>query len=344
MHTSFITRRYTSVFLVLFIFILSGCTKNPTGEKELTCTELPIAYSAVTHMAYDKGFISEEGLDYKLISVPAGPDVVTALRSGGDKAADCGTIAITPVITMIGGGGHPVVLATIMKSNQRVQLIAHLTSGITEDPTTLKGKKLGYVARTVGEVYLSKLLEKGGLSEKDVTLINGKPADLKALFLRGDIDAAILWEPFVAQAVRESKNQEGEKGDMLGDPVVYVDPTLYTLRFNIVTTEEKLHEKREQILKFLRASIKAGYFIEENPKEARKLTEDWLKLGGSDLDGFFETTSFRVYLNVPEIKTAMNDELEWLRNRQPDTTVPKDLSPYVDASLLKSIAPDRVKE
>lgn len=313
------------------------------GDASLRFAQLPISYSAVTQTAEMERYFKAEGLDLQLISLPAGPDVVTALRGG--SAADVGGIAITPMVTMIGAGGEPVIIATTLTSNRQAKLVTFSKSGITENPSTLKGKRIGVVRNTVGEIYLSRLLKKGGLGNQDLTLINGRPADLRSLLLRGEIDAAVLWDPFIVQAEREYRLQLAEgKAAPRGDPLVLVDPTLYTLAFNIVTTRDKLSQKKEALVKMLRAAIKAEAYMRDNPKQAQAALEKWLNLEPGDLGDFFATTEFRVQLNVSQVKKWCREELEWLREGRPDTRTPEDLSPFVDASLLRSIDPDRVHE
>lgn len=313
------------------------------AEGELRAVELPISYSAVTHVAKEKGYIGDEGLDYRVISVPAGPDIISGLRAGGGRSADVGSIAVTPIIVMIGAGDHPVVLATGIESNMRVQLVTFANSGITEDPRTLEEKRVGFVGSTVGEIYLSRLLETVGMTEQDIRSVDGRPADLKSLLLRGDLDAAVLWDPFVAQAQREGrKRMKNDRTWERGEPQVYVDPSLYNLTFNIVAMRSKVEEKRPQIIRFLKACVKAGDFIEEHPDEAQGMLEGWLNLKPGDLSHFMETTSFRVHLDVPQMKEDMRGELQWLRKRAPSTVIPEDLSDFIDPSLLAEIDADRV--
>jgi NitT/TauT family transport system substrate-binding protein len=335
------------LILVMTVIVLSQiyCTKEPDQSTSLLFAQLPITYSAVTYMAEAKGYFKEEGLNYLSISVPAGPDVVTALRGTGSSAADAGGIAITPVITMIGAGVHPVVVATTLSSNRQAKLVTFSHTGITQDPTTLKGKRIGVTRNTNGDIYLSRLLRKGGLNRQDATLVNGRPADLRGLLVRGELDAAVLWDPFVVQTVREYRLQLNDnKIPSRGDPLIWVDSTLHTLAFNIVTTQSKLAKNRDQIIRMLRATIKAENYIRQNRKEAQALLERWLNLQTGDLDDFFATTEFHVHLDVPQLKHWMKEELEWLRETRPDAKRPDDLSNYVDATLLQSVEPNRVKE
>ena len=104
---------------------------------------------------------------------------------------------------MIAAGEHPVVLATTMVSTEDVRLLYFTGAGIGADPATLKGKRVGLVKNTVGDIYLSRLLAKAGLNQSDVSVVHARPADLKSLLLSGELDAATLWDPFVTQPIRE---------------------------------------------------------------------------------------------------------------------------------------------
>jgi NitT/TauT family transport system substrate-binding protein len=331
--------------ILIAVLLLRGRGPSTDPAKTLRFAQIPITYSAVTFIAEANGYLKEEGLDYSSISVPAGPDVVTALKGTGQNAAGAGAIAITPVITMIGASDHPVIVATTLTSNRQVKLVTFSQTGITEDPATLKGKRIGVTKNTNGDIYLSRLLRKGGLRAEDATLVNGRPSDLRGLLIRGEIDAAILWDPFVVQAIREYRSQvEGRKITSRGEPEMFVDPTLATLAFNIVTTEDKLANNREQLIRMLRALIKAEEFMRQHPKDAQALLEKWLNLQSGDLDDFFSTTEFHIYLDSAQTKQWMKEELAWLRENRPDAKVPDDLSSFVDTSLLKSVDASRVKE
>lgn len=324
---------------VAFWFFLST-PDSPESESapsgplpELRFAQLPISYSAVTHLAEDLDSY-QDVLRYVTQSVPAGPDVVAALRNRGPGGAHAGGIAVTPVITMIAAGETPVVLATTLRSNQRVRLVTFSGRGITDDPGTLRGKRVGVVLNTVGDIYLDRLLQSGGLARDEVTLVNGRPADLRNLLLNGELDAAVLWDPFVTQAVRLYNAREDKT---LGEIEVLLDPALYDLAFNIVTTRDRVAEKREELKKLIAASAAAGQFMQGSPAEAQSRLETWLGLESGDLDHFMGTTSFEVYLDAEQMKQWMKEELMWLQGRRPEIEIPADFSPYVDESLLLEV-------
>ena len=117
---------------------------------------------------------------------------------------------------------------------------------------------------------------------------------------------------------------------------------MHTHAFKIVTTRAKAQANRDALIRLLRGAICAERYIAANRTGAQAELERWLKLEPGDLDDFFATTQFRVELDVPQIRSWMRAELEWLRERNPQTAVPDDLGRYVDPSFLMAVEPDRV--
>ena len=338
-----VTPTYLRIMVTLAVVISCSC-RQQTDQQQLKLAQIPITYSAVTYLAGERGYVKQEELALQVISVPAGPDVVTALKGTGENSADAGGIAITPVITMIAAGAEPVVIATTLESSRQAKLVTFSVKGIDGRPATLRGKRIGVTKNTNGDIYLSRLLRKGGLVASDVTLVNGRPADLRGLLLRDEIDAAVLWDPFVVQAVREYRQRVGPReGWRRGQPAVLVDPSLHTLAFNIVTTRAKLERKRPELLKLLRASIAAEKFIAENRQEAQAALEKWLGLQEGDLNDFFRTTEFHVHADAPQLSQWMQEELRWLKEAHPEVNVPADYRRFIDTSLLSEVAMDRVR-
>ena len=334
-------RQMRCAIAFLAFLAATSCSRSQPATADrlsLQLVQLPISYSAVTHIAEAQGYFKQVGLEFTAVSVPAGPDVVTALRRHTSDAPAAGTIAITPVATLVGAGETPVVLATTLRSNQQAKLVTFRGTGITDDASTLRGKRVGVVRFTNGDIYLSRLLKKAGLTERDIRVVSGRPPDLASLLLNGELDAAVLWDPYVAQVLKGRTT----KTESRGEAVALVDPSLHTLAFNIVTTRDRLPSHRKALEKLLQACIMAEKYIAEHRDEAQRETERWLKLSPGDLDDFFRTTEFRVDLQTTKIERWIGEELLWLGERTPDISKPSDFSAFVDASVLKAIDPGRV--
>jgi taurine transport system substrate-binding protein len=63
------------------------------------------------------------------------------------------------------------------------------------DLAGLKGKKIGTPFASTAHYSLLAALQKAGVAEADVKLVDLEPPDIQAAWDRGDIDAAYVWEP-----------------------------------------------------------------------------------------------------------------------------------------------------
>jgi sulfonate transport system substrate-binding protein len=68
----------------------------------------------------------------------------------------------------------------------------------------LKGKKVALNKGSNVHFLLVKLLEKAGVQYKDIDTVFLTPADARAAFERGSVDAWAIWEPFFAAAQRQT--------------------------------------------------------------------------------------------------------------------------------------------
>ncbi len=89
-------------------------------------------------------------------------------------------------------------------SDATMALIASEASGIRKgDLASLRGKRIAASFGTINHLYALALLEKGGLTPNDVTLVNTPPPDMTVALLSKGIDAFAAWDPWPIVAVRD---------------------------------------------------------------------------------------------------------------------------------------------
>ena len=69
--------------------------------------------------------------------------------------------------------------------------------------SALKGKPINLVELSVSHYLLARALEKSGMSEKDVRVVNTADADLVAAFGTADVNAIVTWNPLLAEAEKQ---------------------------------------------------------------------------------------------------------------------------------------------
>ncbi|WP_210498041.1 ABC transporter substrate-binding protein, partial [Pantoea ananatis] len=78
----------------------------------------------------------------------------------------------------------------------------------------LKGKRVALNKGSDVNYLLVSALEQAGLKYKDITPVYLPPADARAAFQRGAVDAWVIWDPYLAEVettagARLLKNAEG---------------------------------------------------------------------------------------------------------------------------------------
>jgi sulfonate transport system substrate-binding protein len=124
----------------------------------------------------------------------------------------------------------------------------------------LKGKKIGF-AKAAGVHYLLiAALDKAGLSFKDIEPAYLTPADGRAAFEKGAIDAWVVWDPFLAAAQRQSKVR------VLADGTGIASYQRYYL------ASSKFARARPDVLRLVYAELeKTGKWVKQNPTAAATL-------------------------------------------------------------------------
>lgn len=71
------------------------------------------------------------------------------------------------------------------------------------DVAGLKGERINLVELSVSHYLLARALDKSGLAEKDVTVVNTSDADMVAAFKSPDVATVVTWNPLLAEVVAE---------------------------------------------------------------------------------------------------------------------------------------------
>jgi sulfonate transport system substrate-binding protein len=126
----------------------------------------------------------------------AGPVQLEALNVG---SIDFGDVGEAPPI-FAQAAGAPLVYAGATVPRPRLEAIIVPKGSPIQTVADLKGKKVAYNKGSNVQYFLVKLLQKNGLQYSDVQSIFLPPADARAAFEKGAVDAWIIWDPFLAAA------------------------------------------------------------------------------------------------------------------------------------------------
>ncbi|MFD1332475.1 aliphatic sulfonate ABC transporter substrate-binding protein [Methylopila musalis] len=121
----------------------------------------------------------------------------------------------------------------------------------------LKGRKVAVTKGAGSHYLLLAALTKAGLSIKEITPAYLTPADGRAALIGGNVDALVVWDPFLASAQAQSGARVLQNGDGLSSYKRYY------------LTTDSFAKRDGAILDTIVAQLKAkGEWVKAHPKEA----------------------------------------------------------------------------
>jgi sulfonate transport system substrate-binding protein len=136
------------------------------------------------------------GVTIKWTEFTAGPVQLEALNVGSIDFGDVGEAP--PIFAQAAGAPLAYVAATVPRPKAEGVLLPK--GSPIRSVADLKGKKIALNKGSNVHYFLVKLLEKHGLKYADVNVVFLPPADARAAFEKGSIDAWVIWDPFLAAA------------------------------------------------------------------------------------------------------------------------------------------------
>ncbi|MGC4397009.1 sulfonate ABC transporter substrate-binding protein [Hydrogenophaga crocea] len=200
-------------------FVLTGAAAAATTALP-AFAQSPASAPRVLRVGHQKGLLSllkgrgtlerrlaPLGVKLSWTEFTAGPVQLEALNVGSIDFGDVGEAP--PIFAQAAGAPLAYVAATVPRPAAEAVLLPK--DSPIKTVADLKGKRVAYNKGSNVHYFLVKLLEKHGLKYEDVQSVFLPPADARAAFERGAVDAWVIWDPFLAAA------EVGLNGRILAD-------------------------------------------------------------------------------------------------------------------------------
>ena len=253
--------------------------------------------------------------------------------------AEFALAATTPTALALAGlldgtKGQPApiaVLASIALSNQSHYVVSPAGHGI-QTPADLVGRRVAIMHGTSSHFGWTQFTAFHGLDDADIELINMPVADMAAGLKAGDIDAAVIWQPWDL-SLRQA----------LDDPVTILPMRmLYTINWLLLAHRDFISEHPDVAERVLRAYVKAIELIDSDPVRAAQLHSAAIGVEVDALAPLAERMLWRVSMNW-SVLVNLGTQFEWLASwpslSEIVTPQPRD---YLFAQPLKRVAPELV--
>jgi NitT/TauT family transport system substrate-binding protein len=234
--------------LYLLLLLIVVATKGETAERFFISIPGPTLSYVPLYYAQEKGFFSQEGLELHVLVV-RGIIGVSSLMSGEiDVTCHAGS-GFSAALR-----GIPIKIISVTRDRPIHELI--VGPSITSS-TDLKGKAIavGSLEGTAA-VMTRRILQAKGLDpQKDVTLLSmDTPARLQSL-MTGKVSGAMMTPPSTYLAMDQGYKVFGRGRDYMR-----------FLQTGVVATDTYIKQRRESLVRFLRAWNRALKFYQDNPE------------------------------------------------------------------------------
>jgi sulfonate transport system substrate-binding protein len=307
-------KRLLNALLVMFIGILIG-TAFPAfvAADEIRIATQPIPHYSPIFVAKQKKWIEEElkkagfpAVTVKWASFAAGPPINESFAAGQQ---DFGFLGDTPAIIAKSAGINTKAVALTADGPKSLAVVVPANSAI-KSPKDLKGRKVAVVKGSYAHHLLVLVLQKGGLTPGDIRLINLSQADIATAIVKGDIDAAAIWEPLITRLETQGIARVLADGTGIKKGVLV-----------IVASNDFLQKHRGQAKAVLKAYQRGADFIKSNPKEAAQLIASDVSLPADLLLKVFTKFNFNPAIRAEDIEELKKSEAFMRSNNLIKTSV-----------------------
>lgn len=289
----------TIVFIgIISMLLFSYYNKLPTGavvseREKITIAQTISPKGALFTIAEENGYFAEEGLDVNVKKFTAGRLALDTLLS---KDVQFANVADVPIMSAGLNNQKILVIATIVKTSNDVKVVARKDHGITK-PIDLKDKKVAIFAGTSSDIFAYYFLKVNGLNVKDINIINLRPEEMPVALARGDIDAYIVWEPFVYNGANLIGNNS----------IIFSNSKIYPNTFNVVVNADFAYKNPDTLKKLLKTLLKADNFIQKNRNQSIKIVADSLGMDNKVLAQIWDDYNFEVSLDKSLVSNLEKD-------------------------------------
>lgn len=319
----------SGVLLAAALLAMVACNPRAAPAPErLVVAAVRQPATSLLFVARDAGCFDAERLAVEERGFELGRDAVAVLREGG---ADVAVAYQTPTVQAAAEDGRIRVLTALHTSTRNTRVVARRAVA-SEDPSSLRGARIGLARGSNAEFFVDRFLDVGGVPRAAVTIVDLAPAASVDGLARGALDAAVLSDPWAARA---------EQALGAGGRVFQTD--LYTEMSLLVTRADVLSSREPALRRLLRGLACGERHARARPQAALAAVQRrFPEVGGEDLRDQLARVTWGLGLDHL-LLGVLRDEAEWLAAAQSLGDARRlDLARLVVRGPLEAVEPDAV--
>ena len=272
-------KAFIAIISLLFVAFSYSCKTKSIEKEVIRLGYVPIADAAQIFIAIEKGFFSDQNIEIEFEQLNSGARILEAVSTG---SVEIGLTSYVPLVLSNASGLQLQAItggAVEDKTHPEHAMLVHKDSPI-KSITDLVGKTIALNGRrNIDHMILQELLEKNGLREGQVKIIEIPFPRMESVLSSKEIDVASMIEPYVTRSIEHGNTR------LLIHNFLAVHDNIPIACY--AAKKEWIGKNRQLLRRFKTAFKKATLFCLSNSEETKtiiakytQLTEDEIRKVG----------------------------------------------------------------
>jgi NitT/TauT family transport system substrate-binding protein len=204
-------------------------------------------------VADSKGWFKEAGLNVELVDTNS--DFTGSQEDVANGKLDTQDFYVTDLVRYAAQGKE---LAMVLNTDSSIGAEALVAQQGINEIADLKGKKVGVEEGSATEYMLYTLLQQKQMNFDDIERVTETTERLPERFLKGELDAVVLWDPYMTEALARPGSKK------LWD----TSKTPGIVSAGFVFRKDFIKTRRDDVTKFVQVWQRTTEYIKANPAES----------------------------------------------------------------------------
>ena len=279
-------RRWLAALLGACLALSAGLTQaaDPAGTVRIGFQKAGLLAVLKAQGSLDKP-LAELGYKVEWKEFPAGPQLLEALNTGSIEFGYTGA----PPAVFAQAAGARLVYVGAEPGGKTNEALFVLDSSPAHSVADLKGKRIALQKGSSSNYLLVQLLRRANLTVQDIQPIYLPPAEARAAFESGAVDAWVVWDPYYALAQKALKTRT--LGDFRELPV-----------FNFYEATPEFVKAHPRAVNAILAQLRtAGLWVNQHPQETAALLAPKLGIEQPVVETWLRRVPYGVTPVTPQI-------------------------------------------
>lgn len=312
---------FHSLFILLILSCeFSGCKAKKTPSTVNIAIQ-PSAAFIPLYVARYNGFIEDAlkplGVTVNWQDFESGPPMNESLSA---EMSDIGVIGDVPSVSALAGAVPMKIVGIPASGSDAYAMLSRRDDNGFKDSSEMKGKRIATVFGSTGHNFVTKLLQKNGLTFDDVEFVSINAGDAENVLNSKLADAVVIWEPNVTRLIDSGVAKVvayGSETDLRGTNAFVVRSEYLLNHREVIKVILEQYERSVTMIPELDGEIlsKIASALKITPEQVKEVAKKYdfsVRISADDVKSLQDTVRFLVQignLDAPYLVSSKTENI-----------------------------------